>query len=401
MAWLPRIDELREAANSPEWKDMFILYYRRSMNEDYMMAMEINKVCGEVDNVVQDRFHYLKELDTLAGQPMLKKMGEFFKEIQRKDKERVFQLQMLGRETELGAREKDLFIQKLKVLVHPLVAVGFPVTYWIRYQELSLARQLDLFLMGLDDVYQPIKGSIMTREILPEAKDAFLIISREESHRGIPPSSVKAEKPQVSAFVARQTNNNNNRNKNWSNNGNNVNRGNYDSLLCKNCGLKGHTIDRYFELIGYPPGFKRNPNLKPANSFNNSKSNNVDVRKGSGGTNESKTPGSSIGTMSLTNEQVMKLMSLLNEKYCSTAQANMAGYLPLPNDEEEGTSGRDGSMHQPDVKSEGSRDNPVQKLITSQAGHDGEHNTTLVEENTLSEGNIVPSLEVPVFQNVP
>ncbi|GKD53252.1 hypothetical protein Tco_1286639 [Tanacetum coccineum] len=33
-----------------------------SMNEDYMMAMEINKVCGEVDNVVQDRFHYLEEL---------------------------------------------------------------------------------------------------------------------------------------------------------------------------------------------------------------------------------------------------------------------------------------------------------------------------------------------------
>ncbi|GJY52425.1 putative RNA-directed DNA polymerase [Tanacetum coccineum] len=179
------------------------------------------------------------------------------------------------------------------------------------------------FLMGLDDVYQPIRSSIMTREILPEAKDAFLIISREESHRGIPPSSVKAEKPQVSAFVARQTDNNNNRNRNWSNNGNNANRGNYDSLLCKNCGLKGHTIDRCFELIGYPPGFKRNPNLKPANSFNNSKSNNVDVRKGSGGTNESKTPGSS--TVSLTNEQVMKLMSLLNEKSCSTAQANMAG----------------------------------------------------------------------------
>ncbi|GJX00791.1 ribonuclease H-like domain-containing protein [Tanacetum coccineum] len=72
-----------------------------------------------------------------------------------------------------------------------------------------------------------------------------------------------------------------------------------------------------------------------------------------------------------------------------------------PNDEEEGTSGRDGSMHQPDDESDGSRGNPVQKLITSQAGHDGEHTTTPVEENTLSEGNIVPSLEVLVFQNVP
>ncbi|GKC59535.1 hypothetical protein Tco_1087133, partial [Tanacetum coccineum] len=66
------------------------------------------------------------------------------------------------------------------------------------------------FLMGLDDVYQPIRSSILTREILPKAKDAFLIISREESHRGIPASSVKSEnassvkneKPQVSAFVS-------------------------------------------------------------------------------------------------------------------------------------------------------------------------------------------------------
>ncbi|GJX67197.1 ribonuclease H-like domain-containing protein [Tanacetum coccineum] len=51
------------------------------------------------------------------------------------------------------------------------------------------------FLMGLDDVYQPIRSSILTREILREAKDAFVIISREESHRGIPASSSKIEKP--------------------------------------------------------------------------------------------------------------------------------------------------------------------------------------------------------------
>ncbi|GJU13262.1 putative reverse transcriptase domain-containing protein [Tanacetum coccineum] len=42
------------------------------------------------------------------------------------------------------------------------------------------------FLMGLDDKYQPIRSSLLTREILPEVKDAFVIISKEESHRGIP-----------------------------------------------------------------------------------------------------------------------------------------------------------------------------------------------------------------------
>ncbi|GKE74125.1 ribonuclease H-like domain-containing protein, partial [Tanacetum coccineum] len=154
------------------------------------------------------------------------------------------------------------------------------------------------FLMGLDDIYQPIRSSLLTREILPEVKDAFVIISREESHKGIPPSSVKTDKPQVSAFVSRQNDNNRNRNNNWSNNGNNVNRVYYDSFLCKNYGLKGHTVDRCFEIIGYPPG-------------------NV-------GKNDLKT---STRTVSFTNEHVMKLMltSLLNEKRGSSTNANMAG----------------------------------------------------------------------------
>ncbi|GKC11430.1 ribonuclease H-like domain-containing protein [Tanacetum coccineum] len=155
------------------------------------------------------------------------------------------------------------------------------------------------FLMGLDYVYQPIRSSILTKEILLEVNDAFVIVSREESHRGIPSSSVKTDKPQAYAFVARQSDNNINRNNNWSNNGNNMNKGVYDSLQCKNCGLKGHTIDRCFEIIGYPPGFKRNPNLKPTTSFSNNKSNNVEFKKANLGNNDSKT----AGNISFTSEQ--------------------------------------------------------------------------------------------------
>ncbi|GKD53646.1 ribonuclease H-like domain-containing protein, partial [Tanacetum coccineum] len=324
---------------------------------------------------------------------------------------------------------------------------------------------------------------------------------REESHRGITPSTVKTDKPQVSTFVSRLTDNNINRSNNLSNNGNNVNKGNYDSRLCKNYGLKGHTVDRCFELTGYPPGFKRNPNLKPENSFNNTKNDNVEFKKGSVGSNESKT---SAGSVSFTNDQVMKLMSLLNEKSCSTAQANMAvghpngtlaqithvgnlklnndvvlfdvlvvheyydlkkgrvlyigsefgglyvfyndfnkcdsvnqifpykmgysktdfesesdilnlnffdlvksetqpkTYIPRPNDEEEGPSGsRDGSMHQLTIKSGDSRKDPVHNNPTSETRYDDLHTATPVDENTHSEGNIVPLLEVPIFQNNP
>ncbi|GJV27830.1 hypothetical protein Tco_1384278 [Tanacetum coccineum] len=51
------------------------------------------------------------------------------------------------------------------------------------------------FLMSLDDIYQPIRSSLLSREILSEVNDAFVIIAREESHKRIPPSSAKTNKP--------------------------------------------------------------------------------------------------------------------------------------------------------------------------------------------------------------
>ncbi|GKA10481.1 ribonuclease H-like domain-containing protein, partial [Tanacetum coccineum] len=178
-----------------------------------------------------------------------------------------------------------------------------------------------------DNLDIKVRGQLLTKEILPEVKDAFVIISREESYRGIHASSIKSEKPQVFAFVSRTNDNNSKRtNRNWSNNnGSNVNKANYDSLLCKNHGLKGHTIDRCFQIIGYPPGFKRNPNLKPSGNFNNNKTSFANTKGTFVGNNDVKT---SAGTVSLSNEQVMKLMSLLNEKNGSSANAHMACMVP-------------------------------------------------------------------------
>nr|GEW42524.1 zinc finger, CCHC-type [Tanacetum cinerariifolium] len=45
------------------------------------------------------------------------------------------------------------------------------------------------FLMGLDECYLSIKSSFLTRDPLPKVKDAYVIVSREESYRGIPESS--------------------------------------------------------------------------------------------------------------------------------------------------------------------------------------------------------------------
>ncbi|GJW82025.1 putative RNA-directed DNA polymerase [Tanacetum coccineum] len=123
------------------------------------------------------------------------------------------------------------------------------------------------FLMGLNDVFQPIKSSLLARVTLPDVKDAFAIISREESHRGIASSSSgSVTKPQVSSFVAKSNSWNNSRNKKINNNkkiGNSTNnRGPNPNLHCTNCGKVGHTIDRCFDIIGYPPRHNKNTGPK-------------------------------------------------------------------------------------------------------------------------------------------
>ncbi|GJS45083.1 hypothetical protein Tco_0595204 [Tanacetum coccineum] len=69
------------------------------------------------------------------------------------------------------------------------------------------------FLIGLNDVFQPIKSSMLSRETLPDVNDVFAIVSREESHRGIASSSSGSmSKPRISGFVSKTNN--------WTNDGN-------------------------------------------------------------------------------------------------------------------------------------------------------------------------------------
>nr|GEW12770.1 hypothetical protein [Tanacetum cinerariifolium] len=68
-----------------------------------------------------------------------------------------------------------------------------------------------------------IRSSLLARETLPDVKEAFAIIPREESHIGITSSSSSTvTKPQV-----------------------------------------GHTVDRCFDIIGYPPRYNKNHGPKP------------------------------------------------------------------------------------------------------------------------------------------
>ncbi|GJV21377.1 retrovirus-related pol polyprotein from transposon TNT 1-94, partial [Tanacetum coccineum] len=266
--------------------------------------------------------------------------------------------------------------------------------------------------------------------------DAFVIVVREESHRGIPLTFAKTNKPQASVFVSRTNDNRKNSgNANWnngSNNNKNGNKGNYNSFLCKNYGLKGHTIERCFEIIGYPPGFKRNPNLKPTSNFNDNRNNNVDTRGNFVGNNDIKT---STGTLSYTNEQVLKLMSLLNDKsdlllmpiwqdlkrerVLGTGSESVGLYMFDVNCDKFSVSNQNVKFYETvfpykmsnNTESVVSSENEVSSLYffdnfesettakaPSSSPNDDEEGPS--GEKTLSKGNVGTHLEVPSFENI-
>ncbi|GKE58958.1 hypothetical protein Tco_1498143, partial [Tanacetum coccineum] len=160
----------------------------------------------------------------------------------------------------------------------------------------------------------PIRSRLISKETLPVVKDAFFIISKEESHKGIASSSGSVPKSQTTSFVSminfsNNTNNgnkwfnntrvNNSRNNSVNTNGNNR-RPNL-KLTYKDCGKFGHTIERCFDIIGYPPGYNKTFSKSGVKSnFNaNDELNQSSTQNGD--------------TLSFTNEQMMKLMSLIND----------------------------------------------------------------------------------------
>ncbi|GJU02373.1 ribonuclease H-like domain-containing protein [Tanacetum coccineum] len=154
-----------------------------------------------------------------------------------------------------------------------------------------------------DRVNDVLRSNILSRDPLPDAKGAYVLISSEESHRaivigsGAGPNNVPTP------------NNNGNRRATSG-----------PTLVFEHCGFNGHTIDRCFKLIGYPGDFGKKNNTSNTNQNNQNfnrrfMNNNISV-------------GSSF-TSALSDEQISKLLSLIKENSLNDngkgVQANMTG----------------------------------------------------------------------------
>ncbi|GJZ67945.1 hypothetical protein Tco_0631185 [Tanacetum coccineum] len=84
------------------------------ISKDLRFSREINALCARLTDIVDERERFVDELDRLVGRLVPERMAEFMKEVQGKDMPKRLKLQILSREFELRAHEKEIFIEKLK-----------------------------------------------------------------------------------------------------------------------------------------------------------------------------------------------------------------------------------------------------------------------------------------------
>ncbi|XP_071687077.1 uncharacterized protein [Rutidosis leptorrhynchoides] len=206
----------------------------------------------------------------------------------------------------------------------------------IASKNLINQQKLMQFLMGLDDDYMAIRSNLLMRDPLPDVKVAYSVVSREESHKSVTCGD-KGSKMHATSFVAQTNsvskNNNFSGNRGSSNNNNNFTKGPNPNYQCKKCNKLGHTIDRCYEIIGYPQNFQKKSSWSNGGGKSGSnkyvpKANNSSISKDTPGTsNPSGTPAPSVPT-SFSSEQMMKLLSLINEKPGNgIGHSNMAGII--------------------------------------------------------------------------
>ncbi|KAL5565621.1 hypothetical protein UlMin_028785 [Ulmus minor] len=153
------------------------------------------------------------------------------------------------------------------------------------------------FLMGLNESYAQIRGQILMMEPLPAINKVFSLVIQEERHRNIGGNSAIP----VSEPLAFGSNYNA---PTGSSGGSKTKR---DKVTCTHCGFIGHTKDKCYRLVGYPPGWR----VKSKTS--NSMANNSEV------INQVNANSTDQAVSSLTNDQCQQLIQLLSTQLASAS----------------------------------------------------------------------------------
>lgn len=113
--------------------------------------------------------------------------------------------------------------------------------------------------MGLNDSFSAVRAQILLTDPLPPINKVFFLIIQEEKQREISVSSLSHETSALmNKFTPSTLNHEPTAFMKKSTLGPRFIKQNYrkDLPICSHCGVASHTIEKYYKVHGYPPGFK-------------------------------------------------------------------------------------------------------------------------------------------------
>ena len=113
------------------------------------------------------------------------------------------------------------------------------------YQELQEQQRVYIFLGGLDDEFEQIRGEILRKDPLPGLQTSYAYVRREYDRK----IAMKNEADHAEAMVAR--------NHIPQRHGERFGSDRMSRNKCAHCGRPGHSKQKCFELIGYPEGWDK------------------------------------------------------------------------------------------------------------------------------------------------
>ncbi|CAH9084058.1 unnamed protein product [Cuscuta europaea] len=120
-----------------------------------------------------------------------------------------------------------------------------------KYQELLQKESVQKFPVGLNESYSHLRSQILLQKPCPNLSSVYSFFLQEESQRllqyltnSVPfiPDSSKNFDNSVNDSTAFLAKNNNYKKK--------------SSVTCNHCGYQGHSAEKCFQIIGYPPNWK-------------------------------------------------------------------------------------------------------------------------------------------------
>ncbi|KAG7577896.1 Retrotransposon Copia-like N-terminal [Arabidopsis thaliana x Arabidopsis arenosa] len=181
------------------------------------------------------------------------------------DAPRVFDIEQRLSKIEQGSRDISAYYTELLTLWEehrnyvdiPVCSCGRcecdAATKWEKMQQRS---RVTKFLMGLNESYDQTRRHILMLKPMPNIEEAFNIVTQDERQKTIRPTT-RVDNVAFQAVVPMNGSDQYTVSENAYIAAYNTARP-MQKPVCTNCGKVGHTIQKCYKIIGFPPGYKIN-----------------------------------------------------------------------------------------------------------------------------------------------